>query len=303
MSDLDLFFNNLYVIEQDFNVKPLGNNHKGIAIKYLDIQERREEFINELVNNIIIWTYGKEKCEKMKQELLDEGRSESNAFSEIRRKAFNKFRKSKLKDQYIINGQFGELILFLVIKYFFKADPILRKMPITTSQGSERYGADAIHIKEESDKHILYLGEAKTYETKYKFNEAFEKAIDSILDTYNNYRNELDFYMYEDFIERKYKITYKNIYTYKSGPKLVGFFNQYYKLDEGTNENKTIDIDPIKGEKYIKEQIENIIKDRFEEFDYSKIKFDENKIMYRINYIIFPVWNLNNLLDSFIKEL
>lgn len=298
MGDLDIFFNNLYVIEQEFNVKPIGNNHKGIAIKYLDIQERREEFINELVNNVILWTYGKEKCAKIKQELLDEGRSESNAYLEIRRKAFNKFRKSKVKDEYMINGQFGELILFLVIKYFFEANPILRKMPITTSQGSERYGADAIHIKEESNKHILYLGEAKTYETKYKFNDAFEKAIDSILDTYNNYRNELDFYMYEDFIEEKYEDIAKKIKNGTIDDLEVHLINVVIY-----NENKRIDIDPIKGERYIKEQIENIIKERFEGFDYSKIKFDENKIMYRINYIIFPIWNLDNLLDSFIKEL
>ena len=63
---------------------------------------------------------------------------------------------------------------------------------------------EEIYLKIESNQNIIYLGEAKTYEAEYRFNVAFEKAINSILDTYNSYRKELDFYMYEDFIEEKY---------------------------------------------------------------------------------------------------
>ena len=71
------------------------------------------------------------------------------------------------------------------------AIPLLRKMSITTSANHERFGADAIHYKIENGKHIMIFGEAKTYTSSYKFNEAFEDALDSIINTYNQRRKEL----------------------------------------------------------------------------------------------------------------
>ena len=62
-------------------------------------------------------------------------------------------------------------------------------MPIKTSSQHERFGADAIHFKIENDKPIIILGEAKTYTSKYKFSQAFEDAITSILSTYSSHRN------------------------------------------------------------------------------------------------------------------
>ena len=84
-----------------------------------------------------------------------------------------------------------------------KAVPLLRKMPIMTSSEHERFGADAIHYKVENDKNIIILGEAKTYTSKYRFNQAFEDALNSILDTYTHYRDELKLYVHEDFLDDK----------------------------------------------------------------------------------------------------
>ena len=60
-------------------------------------------------------------------------------------------------------------------------------MRITTSKSHERFGADAIHYKIENGKNIIVLGEAKTYTSEYKFNEAFEDALNSILFPQINY--------------------------------------------------------------------------------------------------------------------
>ena len=54
-------------------------------------------------------------------------------------------------------------------------------MPITTSVEMERFGADAIHYKYENGKNLFYLGEAKTYSSKYQFNTAIGDAIESII--------------------------------------------------------------------------------------------------------------------------
>ena len=89
----------------------------------------------------------------------------------------------------MIQGQLGELLLFHFIQRLQKAIPLLRKMKITTSNKHERFGADAIHFKYEQKKPIIILGEAKTYTSEYKFNEAFTDAIISILNTYKNQLN------------------------------------------------------------------------------------------------------------------
>lgn len=53
-------------------------------------------------------------------------------------------------------GQYGELLLFNFIQHFFKAAPLLRKMPITTNPGLERHGADAIHYLDNGDEQIFF---------------------------------------------------------------------------------------------------------------------------------------------------
>lgn len=101
----------------------------------------------------------------------------------------------------LIQGQLGELLLFHFIQHCMHAIPLLRKMSITTSANHERFGADAIHYKIENGKHIMIFGEAKTYTSSYKFNEAFEDALDSIINTYNQRRKELKSYVHEDFLD------------------------------------------------------------------------------------------------------
>lgn len=289
-NELDSFFEKLFVIEQEYNIIP-HKKHRGLAIKYIDMLERREEFIDELINNVVSWVYGNSKYNKLKKKFIEEEhRTESNANTKILQLARSKFRK--LPNKNLLNGQFGELILFLCLKYFFNAEPILRKMPICTSVSHERFGADAIHLKIDNGKYILYLGEAKSYISDYKFNTAFEEAINSIIKTYETHTKELDLYIYEDYIENEYQEIaekYKNCNLENVEIHLVNIviYNETEKIDKREN---------------IKQQIENIIKERYEKFDFSKID-EKNPIIQRINYIIFPIWEFSKLLDKFFENL
>lgn len=289
-NELDSFFEKLFVIEQEYNIIP-QKKHRGLAIKYIDMLERREEFIDELINNVVSWVYGNSKYNKLKKKFIEEEhRTESNANTKILQLARSKFRK--LPNKNLLNGQFGELILFLCLKYFFNAEPILRKMPICTSASHERFGADAIHLKIDNGKYILYLGEAKSYISNYKFNIAFEEAINSIIKTYETHTKELDLYIYEDYIENEYQEVaerYKNCNLENVEIHLVNIviYNETEKIDKRED---------------IKQQIENIIKERYEKFDFSKID-EKNPIIQRINYIIFPIWEFSKLLDKFFENL
>ncbi len=178
LTNIDSLVSHTYHFQLDIS-KPEGKSHKGIAINYTDIQERKSDFIRELRNTVCGWVYGKKKYHQLFQKELEKrGYDYQNASSHIDNLAREKFRKG------IPQGQFGELLLFNFLQFFFGAPALLRKMPLTTSRGHERFGADAIHFKKQDGQNIIYIGESKTYKSIYKFNTALKDSIGSILNTF-----------------------------------------------------------------------------------------------------------------------
>lgn len=53
----------------------------------------------------------------------------------------------------------------------------------------------------------------------------------------------------------------------------------------------------------ITKEIDKIIEERYQNFDNKKIPIEENIILNRITYIAFPIWKLDELLETFQKEL
>lgn len=289
----DSLFNMIGVIVQQYDILPNNKEHIGAYIEYQDIQELRDGFVEELSDTIVDWIYSSEKYEEIKKKLVNSGRSEAAASQYIGRKAKNKFRANKNSENVLIQGQMGELLLYHFIQKCMKAVPLLRKMNIATSSDHERFGADAIHFKIENDKNIIILGEAKTYTSKYKFNEAFSDALDSILNTYNKHRSELGLYVHEDFLDDEMNVVaekYLNNTLKSVEVQLVSIvaYNELSKIDK---------ID----ENTIRNNIKKIIEDRYRNFDKNKIDMSKNPILSRITYIVFPVWDLKELAEKFQK--
>ena len=289
----DSLFNMIGVIVQQYDILPNNKEHIGAYIEYQDIQELRDGFVEELSDTIVDWIYSSEKYEEIKKKLVNRGKSEAAASQYIGRKAKNKFRVNKNSENILIQGQMGELLLYHFIQKCMKAVPLLRKMNIATSSDHERFGADAIHFKIENDKNIIILGEAKTYTSKYKFNEAFSDALDSILNTYNKHRSELGLYVHEDFLDDEMNVVaekYLNNTLKSVEIQLVSIvtYNELSKIDK---------ID----ENTIRNNIKKIIEDRYRNYDKNKIDMRKNPILSRITYIVFPVWDLNELAEKFQK--
>ena len=281
------------VIVQQYDILPNNKEHIGAYIEYQDIQELRDGFVEELSDTIVDWIYSSEKYEEIKKKLVNSGKSEAAASQYIGRKAKNKFRANKNSENVLIQGQMGELLLYHFIQKCMKAVPLLRKMNIATSSDHERFGADAIHFKIENDKNIIILGEAKTYTSKYKFNEAFSDALDSILNTYNKHRSELGLYVHEDFLDDEMNVVaekYLNNTLKSVEIQLVSIvtYNELSKIDK---------ID----ENTIRNNIKKIIEDRYRNYDKDKIDMRKNPILSRITYIVFPVWDLKELAEKFQK--
>ncbi len=291
----DALFNNIYVVHQNFDILPCDTKHFGTSIDYQDLLELRDDFLNELYDTIVDWVFSSPRYVKLKEAALRKGKSESAASSEIQRKAQEKFRGDRNSDKILVQGQFGELLLFHYIQRFQKAVPLLRKMPIKTSSQHERFGADAIHFKIENDKPIIILGEAKTYTSKYKFSQAFEDAITSILSTYSSHRKELYSYLHEDFLDDEMNdIAEKYINNTLDNFEVRLVCLVVYNETEQkycTSQND------------IRKQITEIIEKRFRDFDNNKIDIANNPILNRITYIIMPIWKLEELASEFQNKI
>jgi uncharacterized protein YoaH (UPF0181 family) len=286
-----MFMNHVHWVQQSFNLLP-DKNHYGTCINHVDLQEFRDEFCDELVNTISEWVYSQQKAAEVIDKMIAEGRSSQNAQNTLTTEAFRKFRNHST-DKLLIQGQFGELLLFNFLQSFFKCVPLLRKMPITTSVEMERFGADAIHYKLDGDKNIFYLGEAKTYKSKYRFAVAFEDAINSILKTYAEHRKEIGRYVYDSFIDDS---LIQVASDYKNG-KLTNVELQLVSIITYC-ENQKIE---KKSEAQIKTDIIKVIEERGKALDRKIFDKIDVGLHPRFNYIILPIWELDKLLEQFQK--
>lgn len=287
----DALFRKIHVITQTYDILPNDKEHIGAYIEYQDINELREDFLEELTDSIVDWIYSSEKFNELKQKAISKGKTEAAATQEVGRKAKQKFRANHNSDKLLIQGQLGELLLFHFIQRCMKAVPLLRKMNITTSSEHERFGADAIHYKVEKEKNILILGEAKTYTSAYKFTEAFSDALESIVNTYKKHRSELNLYVHEDFLDVEMNAVAEEYLNNTLD-------NVEIQLVSIITYNETTQL-KIEKEEEIKSQIEEVIENRYKQYDKRKIDITNNPILKRITYIVFPVWDLKDLAERF----
>lgn len=287
----DALFRKIHVITQTYDILPNDKEHIGAYIEYQDINELREDFLEELTDSIVDWIYSSEKFNELKQKAIGKGKTEAAATQEVGRKAKQKFRANHNSDKLLIQGQLGELLLFHFIQRCMKAVPLLRKMNITTSSEHERFGADAIHYKVEKEKNILILGEAKTYTSAYKFTEAFSDALESIVNTYKKHRSELNLYVHEDFLDVEMNAVAEEYLNNTLD-------NVEIQLVSIITYNETTQL-KIEKEEEIKSQIEEVIENRYKQYDKRKIDITNNPILKRITYIVFPVWDLKDLAERF----
>lgn len=285
LSNVDALIKHTYVFQLEIS-KPKGCSHHGVAINFTDIQERRSDFVRELKNTVCSWVYGKEKYKNLfDKELHKRGFDYQNASSHIDCLAKDKFRKG------IPQGQFGELLLFNFLQFFFQAPALLRKMPLTTSRGHERFGADAIHYKKDNKTNKIYIGESKAYKSMYKFNSAIAESLTSIIGTYESLQEELLLYTYDDFIDPLLQDVAEKL---KEGE----LDNTRYELVclISYNENKN---NAGISEGDIKTNIMNIVLERLNSTDNGLTNEINSALVERIHYIIFPFWDFDNLLEDF----
>jgi len=71
-----------------------------------------------------------------------------------------------IEDKFLRRGEFGELILHLLLRDFYESLPLLSKIYFKDTDGSTVHGFDAVHIApdiNDNSKLSLWLGESKLY--------------------------------------------------------------------------------------------------------------------------------------------
>jgi hypothetical protein len=85
--------------------------------------------------------------------------SSSSAREALRRAA----RQLYQTDKYRRRGEFGELLLHVVLRQHFNSVPAIRKIYFKDSPNDTVKGFDAVHVVAHEDSHELWLGEVKFY--------------------------------------------------------------------------------------------------------------------------------------------
>lgn len=279
----------LHFVEDSFGLMP-NKDHIGTCIGYSDLIEMRDEFVREMQATLTSYVFSAHRQKIMRKRYVAGGRDESAAYDMVRMKARDKFRP------YSTQGQFAELMLFNLLQHFFKAPPLLRKMPMTTSPGHERFGADAFHIRNDNGKFKLYLGEAKAYKPGTgRLKVALKEAIESILGHHAKHRNELNLYIYEDVIPKPLEdIAERYLEGKLDGIEvhlvcLVAY--EAGKIPTGSN---------------AAELLESAISSLRADAAQLKADFFNDvpaALLPRLNYVLFPINDLDGLIKTFHRQL
>lgn len=285
LASTNSLFQNIYSFDCTGHSMP-GKTHRGAAIAHQDVLERRADFSRELRNTMSAWVYSKKKYQQiLSQELIERNQDLQNAVSHINALVAEKFRKG------FPQGQFGELLLFNLIQHYFRAVPLLRKMPLTTNPAVERHGADAIHFRPSNTQNIVFIGEAKSYSSSYKFKTALDDAITSILKTFNGISTELGLYVYDDFIDETLQAVARQIKT-NTLPNVVYelvclvSFTETDKKKNGATQNE------------IEDSIQKVVNEHLTKHQTSYGSLDQVTLG-KIHFVILPFWDFDKLLEEF----
>ena len=203
------FFNAEKVITQHIADADFCSYFVGFDTNDQNVMKYRwKPFINLLTNVIPEFAFG--SCEKLPENEIPTKLAEAaksiykiDAFNEVKSlyENGNIIDDDHIHKQYLSRGEFGELILHLLLRDFHNSLPLLSKIYFKDSNGVPAHGFDAVHIV--PDTKTLWLGESKLY------NDGKKGVGALIKDIKNHIKND---YLQSEFIliSKKIKL-FKNI--------------------------------------------------------------------------------------------
>lgn len=300
-------FNSQKIITQKINEAELSTFFVGFDINDTgEIQYRIKPLIEKLTHVIHEFAFGFHEGENTDNtEILSKLIEAAQSIYKI--DAFQKVKDlcqdgeglaDDVEDKYLRRGEFGELILHLLLRDFHNTIPLLSKVYFKDSFGHAVHGFDAVHI--EPNTKTLWLGESKLY----KDGKAGIRAL--IADIEEHFKS--------DYLNSEFLIISKKLKHFDNIPEKdywIDLMNKSTKLvDQLTSINipllctYTCDLFTLHSD----EASDSFVEDYIKEMRELKKYFDENnnhplKTKLNIILVLFPVQNKVELVKGLHKKL
>ncbi|MDR3540908.1 MAG: DUF1837 domain-containing protein [Desulfosporosinus sp.] len=144
----------------------------GMTLNYEEGKYRQAELVRIIRESVVHFALTKNELKKYKDD---------EDFGEMQRKAWERISKAHKNSK----GDYGELLLFIILSIFFPTEKFVTKVRLRSSTKDQIKGFDCAHFSIEEDNVILWLGEAKFHQ---QFSGAITDAIKSIRE-----HNEIDY--------------------------------------------------------------------------------------------------------------
>jgi len=201
-------------------------------------------------------------------------------------------------DKFLRRGEFGELILHLLLRDFHNTIPLLSKVYFKDSFGHTVHGFDAVHIEPESK--TLWLGESKLYTNGKKGIKALIKDIDE--------------HFKSDYLNSEFLIVSKKLKHFDNIPEKDFWLDLMSKSTKLKDQLKSINIPLLCTyncdlfSKHSDEENQTFIDEYTSEMFELKKYFDDNnhhplKTKLNIILILFPVQNKVELVKGLHNKL
>ena len=251
---------------------------------------RWTSLINLLQDVILEFAFGFHEditTQNAKQKLCEAAKSiykikEINETKEIYKKG-EYIPDDDIEKEYLRRGEFGELILHLILRDYHRTIPLISKIYFKDSYGSTVHGFDAVHI--DPEKKSIWLGESKLYIDGKKGVSALIKDIKE--------------HLKRDYLDQEFAIISKRIKPYQNIPEKehwLELMNPKTKLSEVLDSITIPLLCTYTSESFskFKEESEEFFRSYETEVRALKKYFDQNnkhplKTKTRIILLLFPV--------------
>lgn len=152
------------IFEFKLNDTTISTKKHPFTLDYENGSYRQRELVKIIKDTVIHFALTSDEIKKYK---------ESDDFGEMERKGWDRISKAHKYSK----GDYGELLLFLMLTVFFPTKKFVTKVRLRSSKKDQIKGFDCAHFTVEQEQIYLWLGEAKFHNS---FSNAIAGAIESI---------------------------------------------------------------------------------------------------------------------------
>lgn len=210
---------------------------------------------------------------------------ENDDIGEMNRLGWSRISKTRKE----CKGDFGELLLFLILSHFYKSQKLVTKVKLRSSRNEQVKGFDCAHFISTDEETSLWLGEAKFYKD-------FSNALQDIL-------TEIKTHTEYSYLNNELTILAPNIewnHKLKETTTIEEYINKTRSLDDLkivipsliTYETSILGKFNTTGSKIFKEAFLKHFKQKFKTIDSKPITLPEN---FSLFFILLPLQDVNSI--------